>query len=50
MTDVIIVNFYLSLEKHHVVSKALNDIMQKFSLSDSGEALAKMAQLHLGVK
>jgi len=46
--EVIIVNFYLSAEQHHLVSKALDNILQKFALSDSGEALAKMAQLYLG--
>ena len=48
--DVIIVNFYLSLEQHNVVSRALDDILQKFDLSDSSEALVRMAQLYLGVE
>ena len=46
--DVIIVNFYLSSEQLNIVSKALDDILQKFDLSDSGEALARMAQLYPG--
>lgn len=45
--DVIIVNFYLTSEQHRVVSTALDDILQKFGLSDSAEALVKMAQLYV---
>lgn len=45
--DVIILNFYLGKEQHHLVSIAIDDILQRFGLSDSGEALAKMADIYL---
>jgi hypothetical protein len=44
---VIIMNFYLSKEQHHLVSQAIDDIIEKYGLSDSGEALAKMAEFYL---
>lgn len=45
--DVIIVNFYLTSEQHHVVSRALDDIAEKFGLSDCSQALARLAELYL---
>lgn len=45
--DVIVMHFYLTAEQHHVVSKALDDIVERFALSDSSQALAKLALLYL---
>ncbi len=45
--DVIIVDFYLSSHQHQVVCRALDDITRKCCLSDSSQALAKMAELYL---
>jgi ParB-like chromosome segregation protein Spo0J len=45
--DVIIMDFYLEVEQHRVVTAALEDITERFSLSDSSHALAKLATLYL---
>ncbi len=45
--DVVIVNFYLNSQQHNTVTTALHDIAEKYNLSDSSQALAKLAQLHL---
>ncbi len=45
--DVIIMDFYLEVDQHRVVTAALEDITGRFSLSDSSHALAKLATLYL---
>jgi ParB-like chromosome segregation protein Spo0J len=45
--DVIILEFYLVPDQHHLVSAALTAIKKRFNLADSGQALAKMAELYL---
>ena len=47
---VIIMNFYLGKEHHHLVSLAIDDIIEKYGLSDSGEALVKMAEFYFDHK
>ncbi|RJP72735.1 MAG: hypothetical protein C4532_05510 [Candidatus Abyssobacteria bacterium SURF_17] len=46
-TDIVIVNYYLTAEQHRVVTTALDTVSQRFGLSDSSEALAKLASLYL---
>ena len=45
--DVIIVDFYLTPSQHATVSKALDEILRQYELTDSSAALAKMAELYL---
>jgi hypothetical protein len=50
MPDTVVINFFLNTEKHKVVIKALNKIINEYNLSDSSEALFKLAQLYLNYK
>lgn len=45
--DIIIINFYLNPEQHAVVLRALDDIVERFGLTDSSQALFKLATLYL---
>ena len=45
LLDVVIITFYLHSEKHKIVTGVLNKIMEKYNLSDSSEALYKLALL-----
>jgi len=45
--DVIIVDFYLTRSQHATLSKALDEILRQYGLTDSSAALAKMAELFL---
>ena len=45
--DIIIINFYLNPEQHAVVLRALDDIMERFGLTDSSQALFRLATLYL---
>jgi len=46
-SDIVIVDFYLDPERHRVVSAALDNLIRKHGLSDSSQALARMAELSL---
>jgi hypothetical protein len=50
LSDTVVINFYLSSEKHKVIIIALNKIINDYNLSDSSEALFKLAQLYLDNK
>ena len=45
--DGVIVDFYLTHEQRRVVCAAVDNISKKFKLTDSSQALAKMAELYL---
>ena len=45
--DVIIVDFYLNSEEHRTVMAALDEVGREFGLTDSSQALAKLAELFL---
>jgi ParB-like chromosome segregation protein Spo0J len=45
--DVTIVEFYLTADQHRTVSEAIERVRQRFGLTDSSQALAKLSGLYL---
>ena len=46
--DVVVTQFYLTRAQHELVSRALEQVSEQYNLTDSSQALAKMAALDLG--
>jgi ParB-like chromosome segregation protein Spo0J len=47
LSDVVVINFFLSIENHKIVTNALDRITKEFHVSDSSEALVKLAEFYL---
>lgn len=45
--DVVVISFYLNHDEHRIVNDAIEDIIKKFQLPDSGKALVQLAKLYL---
>lgn len=45
--DIVVTQFYLTREQHRVVANALEQVSGEYGLTDSSQALAKMATLYL---
>lgn len=45
LLDIVVITFYLPVEKHKVITDILNNIKEKYILADTSEALYKLALL-----
>ncbi len=45
--DMVVTQFYLTRNQHRVVAGALEQVSEQYNLTDSSQALAKMAELYL---
>ena len=45
--DMVVTQFYLTREQHKAVASALEQVSEEYGLTDSSQALARMAALHL---